>query len=143
MLQKLFIFLDTFLEDNIAPKCCSEIMYVSKGTILYNNNNYYYHRCHKRFGACFKFLDYKVLVHRYTAEGKQILSVNGCTGILNSLHVNFFSTINRKSKLRPNNISTASSTHQWASPGRFYWDIFGDLVSRHLRCVHYEGILHN
>ena len=45
----------------------------------------------KSFSACFKFLDYEVLMYRYTAEGKQILSVNGCTGQSKFLHVNFFS----------------------------------------------------
>ena len=32
-LQKVFIFLDVFLANNIAPKCSSKIMYISLGTI--------------------------------------------------------------------------------------------------------------
>ena len=33
-LQNVFIFLDIFLANNIAPKCSSKMMYVSYGTIL-------------------------------------------------------------------------------------------------------------
>ena len=33
-LQKVFIYLDIFVANNIAPKCSSKMMYVSLGTIL-------------------------------------------------------------------------------------------------------------
>ena len=112
--------------------------YINKKNLPHNNNNNYYHCYHKRFSACFKFLDYKVLVYRYIVEGKQIFSVNGCTGQSKFLHVDFcfysghtflstYPTINRNSKLRPNIISTVSSTRQWASTGRFHWGIFRRL----------------
>ena len=36
-LQKVFIFLDIFLANNIAPKCFSRIMYVSSESIELGN----------------------------------------------------------------------------------------------------------
>ena len=41
-LQKVFIFLEMFLANNIAPKCCSKMMYVSYVKELFyraNSNN--------------------------------------------------------------------------------------------------------
>ena len=33
-IEKIFIFIEKFQENNIAPKCCSNMLHVSQGTIL-------------------------------------------------------------------------------------------------------------
>ena len=83
-------------------------------------------------------------MYRYTAEGKQILSVNGCTGQSKFLHVDFFFPtitvkVNYDRPLYPLPLQRASEPLQEGFVGTF----FVDLVSRHLRYVHYEGILHD